>query len=158
MTEPIGVIIIGGGPGGYVAAIRGAQLGGKITLIESDNVGGSCLNHGCIPSKTLIHIVEMKNLIQKAGEFGIEIQGEPIFNLQKVLHRKRKIIETQIKGIHSILQNHGIKYLQGKARLIDHRHVVVITTNGNKIDLTANRIILATGSTPTRPSIFPFNA
>lgn len=157
MADSKHLVIIGAGPGGYVAAIRAAQLGGRVTLVEAQEVGGTCLNHGCIPSKALIHDVEVMDLIHRAGEFGIEIQGEARFDPAKMISRKKKVIETQVRGIHSLLKGWGVRYLAGRGSLLDARTVAVMSSEGREEQLTADRIILATGSKPLKPSIFPFD-
>jgi dihydrolipoamide dehydrogenase len=151
------IIIIGGGPGGYVAAIRAAQLGGHVTLIEAADVGGTCLNHGCIPSKVLIHDAEVMGLIRKAKDFGIEVIGDVQFNIPRLLEQKKKVIETHIRGIHSILKSWGIRYKKGWGSLINDRTVLVANSDGSEERLTTDRIILATGSKPFKPEIFPFD-
>jgi len=93
------VVIIGAGPGGYVAAIRGAQLGGDVTVIEDTEVGGTCLNRGCIPTKTLIASAEALAKVKHADEFGIEIKGEITFSMAKMMERKDKIVGNLVKGI-----------------------------------------------------------
>lgn len=151
------IIIIGAGPGGYVAAIRAAQLGGRVTLVEAQEVGGTCLNQGCIPSKALIHDVEVMGLIRRADEFGIEIRGEARFDTARMIERKKKVIETQVRGIHSLLKSWGVQYLAGRGSLLDARTVSVMSPEGKEERLEADRIILATGSKPLKPSIFPFD-
>jgi dihydrolipoamide dehydrogenase len=157
MAEGRSIVIIGAGPGGYVAAIRAAQLGGRVTLIEAQEVGGTCLNQGCIPSKALIYDVEVMDLIRRAAEFGIEIQGEPRFNPERMIERKRKVVETQVRGIHSLLKSWGVRYMKGRGRLLDGRTVAVAGPDGTEERLSAGRIILATGSIPIKPDLFPFD-
>src|SRR3990172_1115326 len=157
MADSKQLVIIGAGPGGYVAAIRAAQLGGRVTLVEAQEVGGTCLNQGCIPSKALIHDVEVMDLIRRSAEFGIEIQGEARFDPAKMISRKKKVIETQVRGIHSLLKSWGVRYLAGRGSLLDARTVTVMSPEGREERLTADRIILATGSKPLKPAIFPFD-
>ena len=150
------IIVVGGGPGGYVAAIRAAQLGAAVTLVEASEVGGTCLNQGCIPSKALLHHVEVMETIRRASEFGIELEGKPTFHLGKVLERKRKVVALQVRGIHSLLKAHRIRYLRGRGTLRDRRTVHVAGEAGEET-LNADAIILATGSVPFAPSLFQFD-
>ena len=140
-----------------MAAIKAAQLGGHVTLIEAAEVGGTCLNHGCISSKVLIHDAEVMGLIRKAEKFGIEVGGDVRFNISRMLERKKKVIETHRRGIYSILNSWGIQYKKGWGSLINECTVLVAYPNGSEERLSADRIILATGSKPLKPDMFPFD-
>src|SRR3989338_2384482 len=98
MSDKFDLAILGGGPGGYVAAIRAAQLGAKVALIEKDKVGGTCLNRGCIPTKAIIACVNLYEKIQKAESFGI-IAGNISIDFKKVIERKNEIIAKLVKGV-----------------------------------------------------------
>ena len=150
--------MIGGGPGGYVAAIRAAQLGAQVYLIESEEVGGICLNHGCIPSKTLIHNIEVMDLIRRSKEFGIRVQGEPEFDLAQINERKQKVIQVQVKGIRSLLKSYSILTIKGRGSVKNERTVLIKKEDGEEEIVDTDRIVLATGSVPMRPSVFPFEA
>jgi dihydrolipoamide dehydrogenase len=156
MAEGKRIIVIGGGPGGYVAAIRAAQLGADVTVVEAAELGGACLNHGCIPSKTLLHNVEVMETVRRASEFGIELDGKPAFRLDRILERKRKVVELQVRGIHSIFKAHRVRTIRARGTLVDSRRVRVAGESGEEI-LPADAIILATGSAPFTPSLFPFD-
>lgn len=107
------ITIIGGGPGGYTAAIRAAQLGSEVTLIEENKVGGTCLNRGCIPSKMMKKTAEMIEDIRRAREFGLKIDGKVTQDMPLLMERKQRIIQNQIKWILALLEKHGVRYLQG---------------------------------------------
>src|SRR5690625_7504606 len=98
MTKEYDLVVIGGGTGGYVAAIRASQLGMKVAVVEKDKLGGTCLHQGCIPSKALLRSAEVLREAKKASSFGIDI-NEPTLNLQKVQERKNSIIDTLYKGV-----------------------------------------------------------
>ena len=93
------VLIIGAGPGGYVAAIRAAQLGAEVTVIEDDHVGGTCLNWGCIPSKVMITTAELLEKFYRADHFGIDLKGSVQPNMQKLMARKQAVVKDQASGI-----------------------------------------------------------
>src|SRR5210317_148151 len=109
------IAIVGAGPGGYVAAIRAAQMGAEVTLVEKTAVGGTCLNYGCIPSKILKRTADLLDEMKSAGEFGIENDATPSCNMTTLTKRKEKVIGAQAKGIHGLLKKHDINYLGGKA-------------------------------------------
>lgn len=150
------IAVIGGGPGGYVAAIRAAQLGADVSLVESSEPGGTCLIRGCIPSKTLIHDVELLEWVRRAGEFGIRIQGKPELDLDRINERRKKVVDIQVKGLYSLFKNHGVKLIKGRGRLEGRDSVAVSEADAAPRVITADGIILATGSVPIRPEIFPF--
>lgn len=151
------VTVIGGGPGGYVAAIRAAQLGAVVTLVEDKEVGGTCLNHGCIPSKALLFNVEVADLLKKGDRFGIRGSFEPGLDLKKILERKKRIVETQVRGVRSLLKSWGVSLLEGRGKLAGKGRVEVNRRDGSSDKHDADRIILATGSKPIQPGIFPFD-
>ena len=148
--------ILGAGPGGYVAAIKAAQLGAKVFVIEDTEVGGTCLNRGCIPTKTMLASSELYEKIKSADDFGIEIEGTIHPNLQKILARKQKVIKTQIKGIKGLFKSWGIVLKKGRGRLVSERKIKI---EGPETEETieVDRIIIATGSRPARIPLFPFD-
>ena len=101
------IAIIGGGPGGYVAAIRAAQLGKKVVLIEKERVGGLCLNWGCIPSKSLLWNAEVVNLVRDAETYGIAFENVT-FDMSKAIDRSRGIVDQMVKGVEFLLAKHGV--------------------------------------------------
>ena len=145
------IIIIGGGPGGYVAAIRAAQLGLKVTVIEKDKLGGTCLNRGCIPTKALYRNAEILNILENIDEFGINISDYSI-NVAKVQDRKNKIVHTLVSGVEQLLKANKVEVIFGEATLKDKNTVTVKTADGLQ-DMTTKNIIIATGSVPYMPNI-----
>ena len=138
------VIVIGAGPGGYVAAIRAAQLGAKVAVAEKDQIGGVCLNWGCIPTKTLIHTAELYRKIQEAAEYGIEV-GDVRLNLKQAVARKNEGVKRNKSGIQGLFRAHGIELLKGEA-VVTAPGVVSV---GGK-EARAKAVIVATGSQPAQ--------
>ncbi len=136
------VIVIGAGPGGYVAAIRAAQLGAKTVVVEREEVGGVCLNWGCIPTKTLIYTGEIYRKLKKAGEMGIKVDGFSL-DLPALLRKKNAVIRRNKNGILSLFKSHGIEQIQGEAKVAGLGCVRV-----NDKTLLTKSIIVATGSSP----------
>ncbi len=148
------IVILGSGPGGYVAAIRAAQLGGEVIVIEKEEVGGTCLNVGCIPTKALLASVEVLSTVYNASQFGVNVQGIS-FDFPKMMARKNKIVENLRKGIEFLFKNRKISLIKGKGTILEPG-VVEITKKGNlKEKIIADKIIIATGSRPAKPSLFP---
>ena len=145
------IIIIGGGPGGYVAAIRAAQLGLNVTVIEKDKLGGTCLNRGCIPTKALYRNAEILNILENIDEFGISVSDYSI-NVAKVQDRKNKIVHTLVSGVEQLLKANKVEVISGEATLKDKNTVTVKTADGVQ-DIRTKNIIIATGSVPYMPSI-----
>jgi len=141
------LIIIGGGPGGYVAAIRAAQLGAKVLIVEKDQLGGTCLNRGCIPTKAFYKNAQILDTLNKSNEFGIEIKWCSL-NMAKVQERKDEIVKKLRGGIGQLLKAFGIEIIRGKGSLLDHTTVSVQGEPGNSELIKAPRIIIATGSVP----------
>ncbi len=139
------LLIIGGGPGGYVAAIRAAQLGDNVTLIEEDKVGGTCLNRGCIATKALYKNAEVLNTIKKSDDFGISI-SEYSVNMEKVQQRKNNISDGLRTGVEQLLKGFNIEVMYGKASFIDKNTVEYVSGEGAKSTISAKKIIIATGS------------
>ncbi len=151
------IAIIGAGPGGYVAAIRAAQLGGEVTLVEKSSIGGTCLNYGCIPSKILKRTADLMDHIKNAGEFGIENSSTPICNMALLIKRKENIISTQAKGIYALMKRHGIAYTAGRA-YIPRMNLLEVRDDEGKITLVPwDKLIVATGSRPSTIPSLPFN-
>ncbi len=147
MSEKRDLVIIGAGPGGYVAAIRASQLGAKATLIEKDTVGGTCLNWGCIPTKSILASTHLFTKIQKAQEFGIEVPA-PALNWPKVIERKDRIVHRLVKGIEYLLKKNKIEVIKGEAKLLPNKKVEIKNTEHRTQIFEAQQIILATGSQP----------
>lgn len=149
--------ILGAGPGGYVAAIKAAQLRAQVTVIEDTEVGGTCLNRGCIPTKALIASSEMLARVRQLEKFGIELKGEIIPNLSKIIERKNRIVNTQVKGIRGLFKSWGITLKEGRGVLLSPEEIEVTAKDGSKEKITADRIIIATGSRPAHLPAFPFD-
>ncbi len=151
------ITIIGAGPGGYVAAIRAAQLGAEVTLIEADQVGGTCLNRGCIPSKVLITTADLLEKFHQAGSFGIAVDGPVRPDMAGLMDRKRKVVQGQIKGILGLLKKYKIQHYTGTGMIRGAGHVNVTSGEGMEVDVSWDRLILATGTEPLNIAAFPFD-
>ncbi len=149
------LVIIGSGPGGYVAAIKAAQLGQSVTVIEDTEVGGTCLNRGCIPTKSLIASTELLAKTKQLDSYGLDLEGRITPNLVSIMARKDKIVSTQVKGIKGLFKSWGIKLIEGKARLADNQNVGVALHDGTNKTIRAQNIIIATGSSPAQIPTFP---
>ena len=143
--------IIGGGPGGYVAAIRAAQLGGTVCLIEKGEWGGTCLNRGCIPTKTLFSIAHLTEQVQNNPAFSIP---DSTVDYSKVLTHKTEVIQKLVGGIGKLLKANKIHTINGIASLDDKNTIVVHKLDGTTEQINVNNIIIATGSEPAEPPVF----
>jgi dihydrolipoamide dehydrogenase len=155
MTIHADVAVLGGGPGGYTAAIRAAQLGKKAVIIEQDRLGGVCLNRGCIPSKSLLRSAEVFHTVKEAARYGIAVQGEPELRYDAVLERKRAAVEQLYRGLTSLMKKHNIEVIHGKGRIIGPSifsprsgSVAVELENGEMETVVPQQLIIATGSRP----------
>ncbi|HAZ37618.1 MAG TPA: dihydrolipoyl dehydrogenase [Clostridiaceae bacterium] len=145
------IVVIGGGPGGYVAAIRAAQLGAKVALIEKDKLGGTCLNRGCIPTKTLYRDAEILNTLKKVDSFGINVDGFSI-DVEKMQERKDLVVVQLRDGIANLLKANGVEVYNGFGKIKGKNTVEVSMDDGAK-DISTKNIIIATGSKPSLPPI-----
>jgi len=149
----VSVIVVGGGPGGYVAAIRAAQLGGKVTLIEKQHLGGTCLNIGCIPTKCLLHSAELAESIRnEAKEIGIEVEGMKV-NFKQVIAHKNDISKKLTGGVAGLLKMNKVKVIDGEAFFTAPGKLSVKKNDGSVEALSADAIILSTGSVNAQPPI-----
>ena len=148
--------IIGAGPGGYVAAIRGAQLGMKVCLIERDEVGGVCLNWGCIPTKTLAASAKVFSLIKRAAEFGIGVSDIRLESAQ-MYDRKDQVVKRLVNGILFLLQKNKIDLVRGSASFLTEHELIIAGNDGSERRITAESIIIASGSIPQLPEIFQYD-
>lgn len=139
------LVIIGAGPGGYVAAIRAAQLGMKVVVVEKEHLGGVCLNWGCIPTKSLLRTAEVKHLIDNAESFGIKVSKSEIM-IDKVVERSRKISAQLAGGIKGLFKKNKITTLEGHGRLKGKGIVEVTSIDGKREEIKGAHIILATGA------------
>ncbi len=139
------IIIVGGGPGGYVTAIRAAQLGGKVALVEREHLGGVCLNWGCIPTKALLRTAELYHLMHRADEFGLSAK-EITFDLAKVVKRSRDVAKRLSAGVKHLLKKNKVTVFDGHGRLAGNGKVAV-TADGKAIaEITGKHILLASGA------------
>ncbi len=149
--------VLGAGPGGYVAAIKAAQLGAEVTVIEESEVGGTCLNWGCIPTKTLIASAEVLHKTRNAKNYGLELDGTVSPNIQKIVERKNKVVGTQVKGIRGLFKSWGVKLIEGRGVIVDPNKINVTLKDGSSEEVETDRIIIATGSRPAQIPVFPFD-
>lgn len=139
------LVVIGGGPGGYVAAIRAAQLGGKVTLIEKDELGGTCLNRGCIPTKALLRGAELLDLVEGSKDYGIQC-GETRVDFARMTSRKERAVKTLVSGVGTLMKTNGIEVIKGQARLLAPQKIEVLDEQKQAATYGAKKVILATGS------------
>jgi dihydrolipoamide dehydrogenase len=143
--ERYDVAILGGGPGGYVAAIRAGQLGLKTALIEKAKVGGTCLHVGCVPTKALLESAEVLLLARRAGEFGVRV-SEASLDLKAAMDRKDRVVKKNFMGTESLLKKNKVVTIKGEGRLKAKDRIEVTDPAGAKSEVTASAIVLATGS------------
>jgi dihydrolipoamide dehydrogenase len=141
------VCIIGGGPGGYAAAIRSAQLGGKAVLVEAGELGGTCVNRGCIPTKVWGQAAELYQRLTAASDFGIQLDLRGV-EFSKIVERKNGVAAEICMGMEALLQNNGVEVIKGQAEIINPMEIKV-----DQNTLTARNLIIATGSAPAMPTI-----
>lgn len=147
------VAVIGGGPGGYVAALKAAMLGAEVTVIEKNKVGGTCLNVGCIPTKALLASSDVLRTVKEAKSFGINIDGDIKPDFDAIIARKQKVTDELVAGIEFLFDKRGVKKINGFGKLIDKNTIEVTKEDGSIEEVKADKIILANGSIPT---VFPF--
>ena len=153
-TKNTDLAVLGGGPGGYVAAIRAAKLGVKTMVIEKENLGGVCLNWGCIPTKALYHVAQTIDEIKKADIFGINISGWNL-DFKKAMDRKDKVIAAQRQGLAFHFKKNNVELVKGNGKLISSNKILVTGENGQEVEVIAKNIIIATGSHAA--NVPPFN-
>ena len=145
------VAVIGAGPGGYVAAIRAAQLGAKVAIVEKQYLGGTCLNVGCIPSKAMLHIAEMMQSVASMGEVGINFSQPPTLDMSKVVSFTEKVVKRMTSGVGTLMRGNNIEVFDGLGTVDASRTVTVTSSGGSPQQFHADKIILATGSVPLIP-------
>lgn len=153
----IKLTVIGAGPGGYVAAIRAAQLGAKVTLIEAEKVGGTCLNWGCIPSKVLIHTANLLEKIHQADSMGIGIEGTVTLDLAGLMNRKNRVVNGQIKGILGLIKRHRIEHITGTAKISRPGRIMLTSGKHQGQEIAWERLIVAAGTKPLNLAAYPFD-
>lgn len=150
MGDLFDICIIGAGPGGYVAALRAAQLGAKVALIERERVGGVCLNWGCIPTKAMVSSVELLLEIERAEEFGVMV-GEPAFDFSRMMARKDQVVEKLVSGVEGLLKARKVEVIAGSGELVSPTRVKV--SGGPTSEVEAAKIVIATGSVAAMPPV-----
>ena len=139
------LIVVGGGPGGYVAAIRAAQIGMKVAVVEREHLGGICLNWGCIPTKALLRTSEIKHLIDHAEEFGLSVK-DVSFDIKNIVERSRGVATQLNQGVGHLLKKNKVDVIMGTGALTGGGKLEVTNTEGNASEISAKHIILATGA------------
>ncbi|WDL97074.1 dihydrolipoyl dehydrogenase [Alicyclobacillus sp. ALC3] len=162
-NQDLDLVVLGGGTGGYVAAIRAAQLGLKTVVVERDRLGGTCLHRGCIPSKALLKSAQVLNTVKHAADFGVAVSA-PEFNLEVAIARKDQVVSTLHKGVQFLMKKHGIEVLQGTGRVMGPSifspqagAVSVELAEGDPIILSPRFTLIATGSRPKPLAGLPFD-
>src|SRR3982750_1534160 len=145
MPDTYDVIVLGSGPGGYVAAIRAAQLGLKTAIVERENLGGICLNWGCIPTKALLRTAEVFHYMSHADAYGLSNQN-PSFDLAKVVARSRAVAKQLNQGVTHLMKKNKITVVMGEGKLTAKGKLSVTGQDGKTTELDAKHIILATGA------------
>lgn len=140
------LLVIGSGPGGYVAAIRASQLGLKVAVAERENLGGICLNWGCIPTKSLLKSAQVYEYTQHAADYGIAIEGQAKPDFTKIIQRSRSVADGMSKGVQFLMKKNKIEPIMGTAKLISNNTVEITDKDGKKTEVTAKHILLATGA------------
>lgn len=151
MSDKIKVTVIGGGPGGYVAAIRAAQLGGEVTLVEKENLGGTCLNVGCIPTKALLRSAELYEEFKEGARYGI-LASDVKVDFTKVQERKNAVVKQLVGGVKGLLASNKVKVVNGEASFTGRDTIEVKTEKGTET-IKSDKFIIATGSIPSKPPI-----
>ncbi|MEA4881900.1 MAG: FAD-dependent oxidoreductase, partial [Synergistaceae bacterium] len=150
------IVILGAGPGGYIAAIRGAQLGAEVTIVEKNALGGVCLNVGCIPTKVLLHTAEVYCQAKEGAAIGVTAEKVSL-DWPALMNRKALVVKTLVDGVGTLLRSNGVTVLQGEASFLSPKEVSVKGKDGTVSTMTADAFIVATGSEPVVPSIPGFD-
>lgn len=156
LAQEIDVLVVGAGPGGYVAAIRAAQLGKSVAIVDKAELGGVCLNRGCIPSKALISASERLQNIKQADEMGIEVAGEVHVNMPSLMKWKNKVVKKLTSGVKSLLKGNKIEILSGEAFFSEPNRVRIMTEDAGQT-YQFNDVIIATGSRAKALPSLPFD-
>ena len=149
MSKHFDIVVLGAGPGGYVAALKAAQMGATVAIVEQGHLGGTCLNVGCIPSKALLASAELIHSIRGAASMGVKVAGEVTFDWPAIQARKDKVLQTLRGGIKSLLAARKATFIQGRGKLNGPGKITIETKSGTE-EITAGKIILAVGSIPAR--------
>ncbi|OII67443.1 dihydrolipoyl dehydrogenase [Streptomyces sp. CC77] len=149
MTDRFDVVVLGAGPGGYVAAIRAAQLGKRVAVVEEKYWGGVCLNVGCIPTKALLRNAELAHIFtHEAKTFGIKVDGQVSFDYGEAFRRSRRVADGRVKGVHYLMKKNGITEFDGRGTFVDANTLQVALSDGTTSTIAFDHCIIATGATP----------
>ncbi|HSM67224.1 MAG TPA: FAD-dependent oxidoreductase, partial [Ilumatobacteraceae bacterium] len=148
MSDHFDLVVIGGGPGGYSAALYGASAGLNVALVEMDALGGTCLNRGCIPAKAFLETAAVKRHVDHSADFGIEGSGEAKVNFARTQERKRGIVDGLVKGIGAMCKGRKVEVFNGTGSLGAGRTVSVASADGSTATITGDAVMLAAGSVP----------
>lgn len=151
------ITVIGAGPGGYEAAIMAAKLGAKVTVVEKDRAGGTCLNRGCIPTKSLLASADVMHTIRNSSKFGIEVDGTVKSDYKKIIERKNKVKDLLVKGIEKLFEKNNVRLVKGTGSFIDNKTVEVVKEDGTKETIESDKVIIGTGSVPVCPGVFKYD-
>ncbi|KOV55576.1 dihydrolipoyl dehydrogenase [Streptomyces sp. AS58] len=147
--ERFDVVVLGAGPGGYVAAVRAAQLGGRVAVVEEKYWGGVCLNVGCIPTKALLRNAELAHIVtREAKTFGIRADGEITFDYGEAFRRSRRVADGRVKGVHYLMKKNGITEFDGRGVFLDPHTIQVTGYDGGTRAIGFDHCVIATGATP----------
>jgi len=147
------IVIIGGGPGGYSAAIRAAQLGAEVTLIEKNSIGGVCLNEGCIPTKALLNSAGKFSELKELDKIGIDINSDASLNWDTVLDNKNEIVKLIVGSISTLLKLNSVRVIEGVAEIYDENKILVKSKDDRDEKIEYDKLIISTGSSPIIPNI-----
>ncbi|MFD8636641.1 dihydrolipoyl dehydrogenase [Streptomyces sp. NPDC059533] len=149
MCKRFDLVVLGAGPGGYVAAIRAAQLGRRVAVVEEKYWGGVCLNVGCIPTKALLRNAELAHLFTHEAEtFGIEVEGSVSFDYGAAFRRSRQVADGRVKGVHYLMKKNGITEFDGRGTFLDANTLEVAQSDGTIRTISFDNCVIATGATP----------
>ena len=151
-NEPFDVAVLGGGPGGYVAALRAAQLGARVLLVEKERIGGTCLNVGCIPTKVLTTATELLRRARQAESFGLAIPSAAP-DLSALMRYERRVVDELVEGVEHLLRERRVTLVRGDGRVVRPGTLLVLGADGAWTEHSARRVILAPGSVTARPAI-----
>ena len=147
MPDPYDLVIIGGGPAGYVGAIRAAQLGLRTAVVERDKLGGICVHVGCIPTKALLHSAELYERVKNAAEMGLDVSAVTV-NYPRMQERKATVVESNHKGVQFLMRKHKIDVFNGSARFVSRTQIGVALNDGSETELSGKHTLICTGSAP----------
>ena len=155
MTDHYQIAVIGAGPGGYIAALKAAQMGAKTAIIEKHHLGGTCLNYGCIPSKALLASAELMHKIRRADVYGVKVAGQVSFDWSVIQQRKDKVVSKLRGGVKGLFASRKVTLYSGQAAFAGTGKIQITSADGNKSLITADKIIIASGSVPARIPAWP---